>query len=195
MRAFALVGIFFVVPLCCAAPASAQKIELFGGYSFVRAPVTFTQTAGTCALPCVPTTTTPNLNLNGWEASGAVKVLGPLGLVADFGGASGSFRGASTHLNTYLFGPQIRLPGPISLFGHALVGDAHESIHAAISGPGLITSGLTQNAFATALGGGLDLRVLPFISLRAIQIDYLYTHFNSTRQNQPRISTGLVVHF
>ena len=195
MRAFALVGIFMLAGLLCAAPAPAQKVELFGGYSFVHAPVTFTQTVGTCALPCVPTTTTPTLNLNGWEASGAVRVLGPLAMVADFDGTRGSFRGANTHLNTYLFGPQLRLPGPISVFGRALIGDAHESIHAGISGAGLITSGPTQDAFATALGGGLDLHLLPFISLRAIQVDYLYTHFNSTKQNQPRISAGLVVHF
>jgi hypothetical protein len=195
MRVVALSGTLILATLFCAAPAPAQKIELFGGYSFVHAPVTFNQISGTCALPCTPTTTTPTLNMNGWEASGALKVFGPLAMVADFGGTTGSFHGASTHLNTYLVGPQLRLPGPISLFGHALIGGAHESIHSAISGGGLITSGPTQNAFATALGGGLDVHLLPFISLRAVQIDYLYTHFNSTKRNQPRISTGLVVHF
>jgi hypothetical protein len=195
MRVLALASIFVFAALLCAAPAPAQKIELFGGHSLVRAPVTFSQIAGTCALPCTPTSTTPTLNLNGWEASGALKVFGPLALAADFDGTRGTFHGASTHLNTYLFGPQLRLPGPISLFGHALIGDAHETIHAGVSGAGLITSGPTQSAFATALGGGLDVHLLPFISLRAIQVDYLYTHFNSTKQNQPRISAGLVVHF
>lgn len=195
MRVLALTGIFILAALLCAAPAPAQKIELFGGYSFVRAPVTFSQVSGTCALPCLPTSTTPKLNLNGWEASGALKVAGPLALVADFDGTSGSFQGASTHLNTYLFGPQFRLPGPISVFAHALAGDAHKSIHSGISSGGVITSGPTHSAFASALGGGLDTHLLPFISLRLIQVDYLYTHFNSTRQNQPRISAGLVVHF
>lgn len=192
MRALALGGIFMFAALLCAAPAPAQKIELFGGYSFVRAPVRFDQ-LGPGLSPVI--STTPTLNLSGWEASGAVKVFGPLAFAADFGGARGSFQGAGTHLNTYLFGPQLRLPGPISLFGHALVGDAHESIHGGISSAGVFTSGPTQSAFAAALGGGLDLHVLPFISLRAIQIDYLYTHFNATRQNQPRISAGLVLHF
>lgn len=195
MRILALMGSFVLAMFLFAAPAFAQKIELFGGYSFVRAPVTFTQSVGTCALPCVPFTTTPTLNQNGWEASGAWRVLGPLSLAADFGGTTGSFQGATTHLNTYLFGPQLRLPGPIGLFGHALVGDAHESIHAGISGAGLSTFGPTQNSIATALGGGLDLRLLPFISVRAFQLDYLYTHFHSRRQNQPRISVGLVLHF
>jgi hypothetical protein len=195
MRVFALGGIFALAALLCGDPASAQKIELFGGYSFVRAPVTFSEVSGTCALPCLPTSTTPKLNLNGWEASGAVKIAGPLAFVADFDGTRGSFQGASTHLNTYLFGPQFRLPGPISLFAHAMAGEGHESIHSGISGAGVITSGPTQNSFASALGGGLDTHLLPFISLRLIQVDYLYTHFHSTRQNQPRISAGFVVHF
>ena len=192
MRVFALAGIFAFAALWCAAPAAAQKIELFGGYSFVRAPVRFDQT-GPGLGPT--TTTTPTLNLNGWEASGAVKVAGPLALVADFDGTSGSFQGANTHLNTYLFGPQFRVPGPISLFVHALAGDAHESIHSGISSAGVVTSGPTHSAFGSALGGGLDTHLLPFLSLRLIQIDYLFTHLNSTRQNQPRISAGLVVHF
>jgi hypothetical protein len=45
------------------------------------------------------------------------------------------------------------------------------------------------------MGGGLDLKVLPFISLRPIQIDYLLTHFNSKTQNQLRISAGIVLRF
>jgi hypothetical protein len=90
----------------------------------------------------------------------------------------------NTHLKTYLFGPQVRFPGPISPFAHFLVGAAHESI-----------GGATQDAFSTAVGVGMDIKVLPFISIRPIQFDYLLTHFNSTTQNQPRVSAGLVVHF
>jgi hypothetical protein len=191
MRILALACIFVLLTLFCAAPAPAQKIELFGGYSLVHAPVAFDQTGPGLS----PTTrTTPTLNLNGWEASGALKVFGPVALVADFNGTRGSFHGASTHLNTYLFGPQLRLPGPVSLFGHALLGTAHQSIRSGVSG-GVITSGPTQDAFGTAIGGGLDLHVLPFISLRVLQVDYLYTHFNSKTQNQPRVSAGLVLHF
>jgi hypothetical protein len=197
MRTFALACTFAFAALLFAAPAPAQKLELFGGYSFVRAPVTFDQTPSAClgtVCPNVIILNTPTLNLNGWEASGAVKVLGPLALAADFDGTTGSFQGANTHLNAYLFGPQLRFPGPISLFAHALIGDAHESIHSGVTSE-FLTSGPTQNAFATALGGGLDWHLIPFISLRIIQVDYLYTHFNSRTENQPRISAGLVVHF
>src|SRR5256885_8399135 len=55
---------------------------------------------------------------------GAFKVFGPLSLAADFSGTSGSFQGVNVHLQTYLVGPQVRFPGPISPFAHFLVGAA-----------------------------------------------------------------------
>jgi hypothetical protein len=176
-------------------PSHAQNIELFGGYSFVRPQVTYLQAPqGTCVITgCVTTTTTQNLNFNGWEVGGALKVLGPVALAADYSDTSGSFQGAHTHLKTYLFGPQLRFPGPISPFAHFLVGGAHESTSSAV-GP-ITTSSPTQNGFATALGGGLDLKLLPLLSVRPIQIDYLLTHFNSKTQNQFRYSAGIVVRF
>ena len=193
MRIFASICTLALATLLFAISSHAQSIELFGGYTFVRAPVTFTQTVA-CPVPgCPSTSNTHSLNLNGWHAGAAYRVLGPLAIAGDFSETSGSFQGANTHLQTYLFGPQLRFPGPISPFAHFLVGGAHESI--GTSTGALITTGPTQNAFATAVGGGLDLKVLPFISLRAIQVDYLLTHFNSNTQNQPRISAGIVLRF
>jgi hypothetical protein len=195
MRILKLLCTFVFVALLFAMPSRAQRIELLGGYTFVRAPVTFSQTPqGACVITgCTTTFTTHDLNLNGWNVGGAFKVLGPLALKADFADTSGSFQGANTHLKTYLIGPQLRFPGPISPFAHFLIGGAHESTTSSI-GP-LITASPTRNAFATTLGGGLDLKVLPFISLRPIQIDYLLTHFNSNTQNQFRYSAGIVLRF
>jgi hypothetical protein len=194
MRIFASVSVAVLVPFFVPSASHAQSIELSGGYSFVRAPVTFVQTAGACPIQGCPTiSNTQTLNLNGWEVGGAYKILGPLALAGDFSDTSGSFQGGKTHLKTYLFGPQLRFPGPISPFVHFLVGGAHEAIGTG-AGP-LVTAGPTQNAFATALGGGLDLKVLPLLSVRPIQIDYLLTHFNSKTQNQPRISAGIVLRF
>ena len=194
MRIFAFVGVTVLSLVSLASPSHAQSIELFGGYSFVHAPVTFVQTASACPVQGCPTiSNTQHVNLNGWGAGGAFKLFGPLAVAADFSDTSGSFQGANTRLKTYLVGPQLRFPGPISPFVHFLAGAAHESIG---TGTGaLITTGPTQTAFATALGGGLDLKVLPLISLRPIQIDYLLTHFNSKTQNQLRISAGIVLRF
>jgi hypothetical protein len=194
MRAVSLFCATLLLLGLFAAPSHAQSVELYGEYSFVRVPVTFTQTI-LCPVPgCPSSTNTHTLNMNGWEAGGAFKFIGPLSLAADFSGMSGSFNGANTHLQTYLVGPQVRFPGPISPFAHFLVGAAHEAISTGSSN-NIGTSGPTQNAFATAIGGGLDLRVLPFISLRPIQFDYLLTRFNSSNQHQPRVSAGIVVRF
>ena len=196
MRILKLLCTFTFAALLFAMPSNGQGIELFGGYTFVRAPVTFSQTPqGACVITgCPIITTTRNLNLNGWNVGGAFKVLGPLALKADFADTSGSFQGANTHLKTYLIGPQLRFPGPISPFAHFLIGGAHESTTTSTSGP-ITTTSPTRNAFATALGGGLDLKVFPFISVRPIQIDYLLTHFNSNTQNQFRYSAGIVLRF
>jgi hypothetical protein len=195
MRFFTFLCAFVFAAFLFPTPSHAQKIELLGGYSFVRAPVTFTQTPqGTCPITGCPISfVTPKLNLNGWEVSGAYKILGPVALAADFSDTSGSFHGAQTHLKTYLFGPQLRFPGPISPFAHLLIGGAHESTSTAFGV--VITSSPTQSGFATVLGGGLDLKVLPFISVRPVQLDYLLTHFNSKTQNQFRYSAGIVVRF
>jgi hypothetical protein len=130
MRVLASISAFLFAALLLAVPSRAQKVELFGGYSYEHAPVTFEENF--CPVVACPTTpptfTTPHLNLNGWEASGAVKLFGPLGLAADFSDTSGSFHGANARLKTYLFGPQIRFPGPVSPFAHVLIGGAHESL-------------------------------------------------------------------
>ncbi len=195
MRIFSPLCTLFLGSLLFAMPSHAQGVELFGGYSFVRAPVTFVVTPqGACVITgCVPLTRPPKLHLNGWEVVGAFRVLGPLALAADYSDTSGSFQGARTHLKTYLVGPQLRFPGPISPFAHFLVGGAHESTTSSVGAS--ITSAPARNAFATTLGGGLDLKVLPFISLRPIQVDYLLTHFNSNAQNQFRYSAGILLRF
>ena len=192
MRFFASIYILAFAVLLSATTSRAQSVELFGGYSFVHAPVTFTQTI-LCPVPgCPSTTNTQHLNFNGWEAGGAFKVFGPLALAADFSRTSGSFQGANVHLQTYLAGPQLRFPGRISPFAHFLLGAAHESVS---TSAGSLIFGPTQNGFATALGGGVDLKVLPFIAVRPVQVDYLLTHFNSNTQNQLRVSAGIVLRF
>jgi hypothetical protein len=117
-----------------------------------------------------------------------------IGVAADFGGNYGSVRGASTHVNTYLFGPQIRLPGPVSPFAHALIGAAHEKI-AGATNDGFFITPESSNALAAGVGAGLDIKVLPLVSVRPIQLDYLVTRFRSSTQSQPRASAGLMIRF
>ena len=81
-------------------------------------------------------------------------------------------------------------------FGQVLVGLAHSS-GTLVQTPnaGAANAGA---AFASNLGGGFDLNVNRRFSIRIIEADYLVTTFNNgvnNRQNNTRISTGIVVHF
>ncbi len=182
------------------APCRAQgKIQIFGGYSYLRASVEVGQVPPLNPLPCPPNCGTPSIsqkaNLSGWEVSGEYGLFPLLGVVADFAGDYGTLDGASTHVHSYLFGPQLELPlpGHISPFVHALFGGASESQNG-FSGSGLYSLGSDQS-FASAYGGGLDLHLVPFVSLRVIQLDYFRTKLHGATQNQLRLAAGLVLHF
>jgi len=158
-----LLGILFVASL----PASAQdKVEVFGGYSYMRF------------------RPSPDVNLNGWEASVQYKFRDWIGGVADFDGHYGSIGGVGTSVHSYLFGPQVSLPSRVSPFAHVLLGGAHFS-----------AAGTGDSAFAMAIGAGMDTEIKQGISWRIIQGDYLLTRFGSSTQNNGRISTGVVFRF
>jgi opacity protein-like surface antigen len=189
-----------VAVICFGSPfasvASAQDtFQVFGGYSYLRPTVALEATivcpVGTLP-PCPVTTADFHPNLNGWELSGTYNPLKWLGATADFSGHYGTLEGSSVHVQTYLFGPQVHLPGPVSPFAHVLFGGAHETIGASGTIPVIPFSG---NAFAVAVGAGIDIKVVSFVSFRPIQLDYLVTRFGSSTQNQPRASAGVVFHF
>lgn len=198
-----LVSTAILVTALSASSAQAQgSIRVFGGYSYVRPSLTQTETFVCTAPPCLAAPpdlrVTSNPNLNGWEVSATMKLIPFIGMTADFSGHTGGALGrSSANYHTYLFGPELRLPSHISPFAHFLIGAAHGSgSTAAISGsPYNVVLGFKDTAFASAIGGGVDLNLLPFIALRPIQIDLLTTRFRSSTQNQPRISAGLVLHF
>lgn len=171
-----------------------DTIQIFGGYSYVRGSVPVTQTI-ICPGPICPTSMSDvGSNLNGWEVSGTYKPGHVLGYTADFSGHYGTTKGGSTHLQTFLFGPQVSLSGLVSPFAHVLIGGAHESV-----GSGATSTALTvptsSTAFAAALGVGIDLKVFPLLSVRPIQLDYLVTTFHGGWQAQPRVSAGIILRF
>jgi len=59
---------------------------------------------------------------------------------------------------------------------------------ASVSGSGS-TSG---NNFATAIGGGLDANIVPHLSIRLIQAEYMLIRGSGTNVSMPRISVGIV---
>jgi len=192
---------FFLFAFATCVPALAQvQLKLFVGYSYIRPSVTYEQ-ASACPAGCpvVPGSITKHLNLNGYDFSATYKFLPFVGVSADFSGQYGTVTGSSSgHLQTYLLGPELAFPAKVSPFVHGLIGIAHQAVAAGTSfsnGVPVDVFSASDNAFATALGGCIDLHIAPFLSFRAIQLDYLVTRFHSSTQNQPRASTGLVLRF
>lgn len=139
-------------------------------------------------------------NTNGWELSVEGKVVPWVGIVADFDSHYGSqnFPGVcpvipgSCSFNTsvtehnFLFGPRVSASvGKFRPFAEALFGGAHVDVN---NGVGSDTS------FATALGGGIDYKIIRPIAWR-FQGDYVQTRFFGATQNNVRISTGIVLRF
>jgi outer membrane immunogenic protein len=74
------------------------------------------------------------------------------------------------------------------------VGGAHAS-GSLVEGSGSSTGG---GAFASLVGGGVDLRATRRFSIRLVEADYLVTTFDNggnNHQNNFRIGAGVVFHF
>ncbi len=191
--------LFLAFALLAGTAYAQNTVQLFGGYSYMLAPVHESETVqGACPVgtlpPCPLETFTlgGHPNLNGWELSGTYNPNKWLGATADFSRRDGSVEGSSVHMQTYLFGPQIRFPGPVSPFAHVLFGVAHETVGAnSILG----FNAVSYDAFAAAVGAGIDIKVAWHLSLRAIQLDYVVTRFDSATQSDARASAGIVLHF
>jgi opacity protein-like surface antigen len=166
-----------------------SKIDLFGGYSYVRA-----NPSGSTGLP--------SFNMNGGEASLAYNANSWFSGVVDFAGYRTSRLISNPpdvkgNMWTYLFGPRVsyRHLGRITPFGQTLFGIAHATSDTYLLGH-------NQTDFAMTVGGGFDYRLSRRLSLRPIQADYLLTRFKefvetSDRPTQAnlRLSTGVVFHF
>ena len=157
-----------VLALCLLASVSAhaQSVDLYGGYSYFRF------------------RGAPAGNYNGWKLGGEYKFRSWLGGVVDLGGVYGSPTGAGSSVRTYLFGPQVSWPGPVSPYAHVLFGGAHFS-----------QGSFGETTFSAGYGAGIDTKILPKVSWRILEGDVIHTHFFGKTQNDLRLSTGIVFHF
>jgi len=139
----------------------------------------------------------------GWEASLEVKAFHWVSLVGDMDTHYGTqafplcqvFPNSGLVCTSYsadiiernfLGGPRVSFPvGNFRPFAELLAGYAHVNA-------GNFTG--TDNSFAAGLGGGVDCNVTRRFAWR-FQGDYLRTQFFGARQNNVRISTGLVLRF
>jgi hypothetical protein len=178
------------------AAQDVPKVEISLGYSYVN------------VHPELPPIT--SYNINGGAAAfvyNATHYFGIKAEFADYVGSGGSqlaahgFNGnISGNLFTYEFGPQIKKhSGKFQPFGEALFGAGHsgtqaqiyDSIHG-ITGSG----GSSNNAFAMELGLGADIPVNQHVSIRPVEVDYLFTQFSANQikatQNNFRYFGGIV---
>ena len=98
-------------------------------------------------------------------------------------------------LISYAVGPRFTYPVHhlYAPFAQALFGGVHgfDSYFPVASG-----STGAANSFAMQTGGGLDLRVKPYLAIRAVQADYFLMHLPNgvnNRQNTLRLSAGIVL--
>jgi opacity protein-like surface antigen len=109
-----------------------------------------------------------------------------------------------SNLFTYMAGPQLRVPAhtfkPFAefVFGGALT-HFHGNLVTATSATNVNSS---NNAFAMAVGGGLDIRINKTVSIRPFQMDYLLSRFGNSlipggdhNQNNFRYSAGVNLTF
>ena len=143
-------------------------------------------------------------SLNGWEGSVEGKVLPFIGIVGGFHSVTTARKISdfatscpvlipncvvtfSTNFreHNYLFGPRVSVSvGKIRPFAEALFGAGH--IH--------VNGGPSDTSFATAVGGGIDYKILKYLrgAFREITCTRLCS---SSHQSNVRISTGIVVRF
>ncbi|MBV8845418.1 MAG: porin family protein [Bryobacterales bacterium] len=151
----------------------------------------------------------PGGGLTGYNANGGYgyaeyNVNKVLGLVADLGASStGNINGVSVNNTTfeYLFGPRFNwrhsrfTPYVQTLFGGMRFTNG---INPVTGYPGIGTS---QNNFAAAFGGGLDVAVNNHLALKPFQVDYLITQVSpgsgipNNLVNGLRYSAGVVFRF
>lgn len=103
-------------------------------------------------------------------------------------------------LYNFLGGVQVKdnsNSGRLKPFAHALIGAAHSRVK--LSGLGCSVGidcsqfeGGSETNFASALGGGLDVRVNRRVQIRVIQVDYNPIWFDGGVQNNIRFGFGVV---
>jgi len=185
LRVFVCSLAMFLLGGAAAFAQDNPKVDVFAGYSYVRAN---------------PGPTSGNdFSLNGGSVSVDYHVTGWLGAVADFGGYhNGDVRGTGTTgtMTSYLFGPRVSLRSyrRITPFAQTLFGFARGTSDVS----GTLTG--NQNAFAMTVGGGVDYKINNRFSVRPLQVEYLLTRFtqgttSNQTENNLRASAGVVVHF
>ena len=181
MRKLLFVAVLGLFSVASAHARDCSSFDVAGGYNYVRVNSTI-RVSGT--------NNSVNLNLNGWSAEASANVACWLAVVGQFDGVYGTEFNVHFHVYPYVFGPRFNYHNSTHFtpFAEALFGGAHLS---ASQG----SFSVTQNAFSSALGVGVDYKASDRFSIRLIEADDLITRFGSQTQHNARIGAGIVFHF
>ena len=176
----------------CVYAQDAPKADLFMGYSFLR---------------YNSAQTIPAFTANGGVGTFAWNFNNNLGVEAELGGyhnGNVNDKEFDSTAFSYLFGPRFSWgrSKKFDPYVHALFGgqNATSSIAASsvlVVNPHAASTHLssdgrykgTTNAFAMAVGGGIDIKMGKWMTLRPVQIDYLLTRFELPDVTQPAGAT------
>lgn len=192
------VGILAGLVVLFSFPALAQegsRVEVFGGYSFIRPGSLFEESS----------------LRHGWDASLTIPVRKWLGITSDFSGFYKSFEvefpppslaTSETTYHSFLFGPQLALRRHprITPFAQLLVGVGYHTLRNYTPGPlpgapsGTFAK-YSDTAFAAVGGGGIDLKLTSKFSYRFIQADYFNDGSYLGYRNNFRFATGIIFRF
>ncbi len=182
MRKLLLLAVLMLALPILAQAQESPRTEIFGGYSYLRA-----DDEGADL----------DLDLHGWNVSFNQNLVKWAGIKADFSGHYGDLTlvpglGADLSAHLFLVGPQFTLPNSkrVSPYVHALFGVMRTDL-TFFDPTGKVSQ--RDSAFAMALGGGVDIKVVDKLAVRLFQADYVLTRFNDDNQNNFRVSTGLVL--
>ena len=200
-RLFSVFALLFALPFLAKAQ-EAPRIEVFGGYSYLRLDQDVTAI------------TSGDQDLNGFSAQFTYNLNALMGITADISGNFSSNRSAATNAagsnnsqDTYLFlfGPKFAFRGNerVTPYGHVLLGFVRQDQTAAAQAA-ITSNSTTQKQFAVAFGGGIDVNLGGRIAFRPVQADLILTRLKtagvsipgiltSSNQFSIRASTGVVV--
>jgi|SRR5215469_14978271 len=176
--------VLLLVPFGSLHRAKAQeietpKIELYGGYDYVRY-------HANPKINGVPPS--ESFSANGITGQAVYNPANWFGIVGELSGYSLARRGHNTTYQvSYLFGPRVSLRRRVTPFAQVLFGGVWAADGVTL-GP--------VSAFGMTAGGGIDIWVSRYFAVRPLQVEYLMTKFPdgaNDRQNNFRYGAGIVL--
>jgi opacity protein-like surface antigen len=209
-KSLLVVALLLALPVIASAQDEVPKVEIFGGYSYLRADnATGISQASTMGTTTSVVTQMADRNLNGFSTSFTNNLNSWLGIEAEFSGhfTDTVLNGTTLDRDIYFVtaGPRlsIRRFERFTPFAHIMVGMARQDIQVQNASSTVSTVGsLNQqdSGLAFVVGGGVDLNLSSRLGIRLAQTDYILTRFSnrngtSTELNQAnfRASTGFVL--